>query len=85
MMRMRGLAFAVLLAGAPVLSADEAVAVHGRVVDAVSGAAIATAEVTAGSARATTDATGAFALSLAPGHVDAHHHCRRLRRSDPPR
>ena len=47
-------------------AADDPVAVRGRVVDAVSGAAITTAEVTAGSARATTDA-GAFELALAPG------------------
>jgi len=67
MMRMRGLAFGLLLVGAPVLSADDAVALHGRVVDAVSGAGIATAEVTTGSARATTDAAGAFDLSLGPG------------------
>ena len=39
MMRIRGLAFVVLLAGTPAFSADEPVAVHGRVVDAVSGAA----------------------------------------------
>jgi len=68
MMGIRCVVFVTLLAGAPtVASADEPVAVHGRVVDAVSGAAIATADVTTGSARATTDATGAFDLTLTPG------------------
>ena len=67
-MGLRGVVFAILLAGAPSLAAaDEPVAVRGRVVDAVSGAAITTAEITAGSARATTDGGGAFELALAPG------------------
>ena len=69
-MRLRWLvlAGATLLAGAPGLSAaDEPVAVRGRVLDAVSGAAVTPAEITAGSARATTDGSGAFEVALAPG------------------
>ena len=66
-MGIRWLVVATLLAGTPSLVADERVAVRGRVLDAVSGLPITTAEVTAGSARATTDAGGAFEVALAPG------------------
>ncbi|HEV7498457.1 MAG TPA: TonB-dependent receptor, partial [Vicinamibacteria bacterium] len=56
------------LAAAPSLAAaDEPVAVRGRVLDAVTGAAITTAEITAGSARVITDGSGAFEVALRPG------------------
>jgi TonB-dependent receptor-like protein/carboxypeptidase family protein len=71
MMRMRWLVVAgaaLLGVGVPTLgAADAPVAVRGRVVDAVSGAAVAAAEITAGPTRAVTSGAGAFELSLAPG------------------
>jgi hypothetical protein len=67
MMGIRRLVFTALLAVAPSLAAEEPVTVSGRVVDAVTGAAVATAEITAGSARVTTDGNGAFEIALARG------------------
>jgi hypothetical protein len=68
MIGIRWVVFATLLAFAPSLSAaDEPVAVRGRVLDAVTGAAITRAEITAGSARVTTDGSGAYEIALAPG------------------
>lgn len=62
------LAFAIVLAGAEVtLAADEAVTLRGRVVDAVSGAPVGAAQVTAGPGRVDTDGAGTFEIALARG------------------
>src|SRR5262245_28232633 len=51
------------------VAAGQSIAVTGRVVDAVSGRAVAGVQVTAGARTSVTDAEGRFRLDVSPGHV----------------